>query len=186
MTPRALLPCVVTAALPVLLVTACTGGAPEYEQRPEPSAERHRIAVDPRPHFEGERAVVLAVGRLAPAVGTDSCRDEDAPIWVCDRDAQDRYLVGQRLDATLREARMDVADGGTSWTVSLRFRAEDRRDVVTVGEGARDRDAFALVLDDRREVLVVAPSPDVDHGVLRLPGLTRSEAWDTVETLAVE
>ena len=182
MTTRTRRTAVAVSALAVLLVGACDSGAGEPGSGPAVPEGRSVGSAEP-PHFLGEREVTLAAGQLS--VGGGSCAGDDAPYWVCDPLQEDRFRAWREpRAATLREARMDVAQGGLSWAVTVRFDRSGTRLLADVRDQAQGLGAAVLVLDGGDEVLLSATVPDVEDGVLRVDRLTKPEAWDLVERLA--
>lgn len=169
------------AVLAALMVTGCDGADPAATS---PSPTGGPVTEVVRPHFEGARPVRLAVGQILLGSG---CQADTAPEWVCDPEADRTYRrFGDPLEVTLREARMDLVGGGTSWTVTLRFDPRDRQAVVATREDARGMGAFVVLLDSDEQVLAAAAVPDVGRGVIRLSQLDKREAWRTVERLAAK
>lgn len=171
------------AALAAALATGVGGcdlgrGTPEGDAAPA----RPTVSVTPveRPHFTGRQRVSLVSGLTV--FGEGGCRDDRAPAWVCDPARDREYLTTRPAHpAHLLEARMDLADGGTSWTVSLRLDPADRPGLRAAREDARASGAMVLVLDGRGDVLLAATVTDAEGAVIRLAGLAKPEAWDTVE-----
>ena len=184
MTPRPGYATAVLALSGLLLGGGCDSGGPgDPSASPAPQAEP--ALTSERPHFRGKRPVSLAVG--LPSVGEEGCEADTAPEWVCDPDKRSTFLVLEdKRRATLLEARMDVADGGTSWTVTLRFDRAGRRGLAEVRERARASGAMVLVLDEADELLLSASVPHAEEGAIALTQLAKPEAWNTVERLAAE
>ena len=171
-------------AVAALAATAATwaGGCDDADQRPAAAESEAGVAVAAeRPHFVGRRELLLAVG--APDSSSD-CDEDTAPEWVCDPGAGRSEELGHGgVRVVLEEARMDVAGGGTSWRVTLRFASGDRAELRTAREGARRTDAPLLVLEGQ-QVLAVAAPRDSDGRVIRLSRMTKPAAWDLVDRLA--
>jgi hypothetical protein len=171
------------AALLSAMLTGCDGQAPAASPEP-PRESATTTATVERPHFRGHRPVTLTLGRVV--VGDDGgCLADDAPEWVCDP-AEDRpYLAfGVRRPADLVEARMDLAGGGTSWTVTARLAREDARDLRRLRALARSSGALVLVLDPAGDALLAVPVTDLERGVISLSQLGKPEAWSLVERIA--
>ena len=184
MTTRVLRTAVAASALAALLGGGCDAGSGEPGPGPA-RPEGEPVGTTEPPHFRGEREVTLAAGQLS--VGGGSCAEDDAPYWVCDPLQEDRFRAWHEpRAATLREASMDVAQGGLSWAVTVRFDRPGTRVLTDVRDQAQGLGAAVLVLDGGDEVLLSATVPDVEDGVLQVDRLTKPDAWDLVERLAGE
>jgi hypothetical protein len=164
-----------------LLLGCSPGGEDATERRSDPGPE----VVQPttRPHFRGDLAVTLATGRSL--YGEAACPGEPDDDRVCDPAENREYLVlGRTSRVRLVEARMDLADGNTSWTATVTFAADSTRDLVAHRELARESGAVVLVLDGTDEVLLVAPVTRIEGRRITYPLLAKPDAWDLVERIA--
>jgi hypothetical protein len=172
-------------ALAVTLTAALAAGCDAEGEAPVPEPPRGAgtAATTERPHFRGHRPVILTQGRFV--VTGEGCLADDAPEWVCDPHRDRPYLAfGDSRTADLVEARMDVAGGGTSWTVTARLARQDAGALRRLAALARGSGALVLVLDRTGDVLLPAAVTDIERGVISLSLLTKPEAWDLVERIA--
>lgn len=171
------------ATLAAVLLAGCDGQDPAPATGPARETATAAATVE-RPHFRGHRPVTLTLGRIV-VDGDNGCLADDAPAWVCDPARNRPYLAfGGRRSADLVEARMDLAGGGTSWTVTVRLAREATGPLRRLGREARSSGALVLVLDEAGDVLLPVPVTDLDGGVISLSQLSKPEAWDLVERIA--
>lgn len=164
-----------------LLVGCSWGGDGAADRRDEPPPEVAQPTT--RPHFRGDLAVTLATGRSL--YGEASCPGDPDDDRVCDPAEDREYLVLGRTDrARLVEARMDLAGGHTSWTVTVTFSPDSTRALIGQRETARESGAVVLVLDGTDEVLLVAPVTRIEGRRVTFPLLAKPEAWDLVAGIA--
>ena len=79
---------------------------------------------------------------------------------------------------------MDPAQGNTEWTATVVFAPESAGRLRDFREQARATGTAVLVMDEARQVLVMASVPRIEGRRLTYPGLTKPEAWDLVEQIA--
>ncbi len=163
------------ALLAACLLTGCDSGPGTTAPAPEPTPLETS-----RPHFTGGLEVALQTGRII--YGGDDCTVDPDDDRVCDRDEDRSYFVfGEPADARLVEARMDLSDDATSWTVTLEFSPESARSLRRYRELARSSGAVVLLLDDAGEVLVMATVPRIEGRAITFENLPKTGAWDLVE-----
>lgn len=164
------------AALALLLgASGCTAESPA-----RPAGEEPTLVLDSgRPHFEGQRAVTVQAGRIVYSGQT--CDPVEGRGRVCSLDGERTYLAfGKVKQVTLTEARMEPADGNTTWTASLRFAPEDRRAVRRSVAEATASGAVVLILDENQVVLLPTPVTEFFGARVLLENLTKQQAWDVV------
>jgi hypothetical protein len=157
------------------LLAGCDSGTDAAPPVAEPTP-----LVTSRPHFTGALEVDLQIGRIV--YGGDDCRVDPADDRVCDRDEDRSYLVfGEAADARVVEARMDLSDDSTSWTVTLEVSPESAPDLRRYRELARSSGAVVLVLDEVGEALVMATVPQIEGRRITFENRSKPEAWTLVE-----
>lgn len=159
------------------LLSACDigGGVP-----PEPSAAPGSPAPTGRPHFTGTTEVTLRTGRIY--YSEEPCPPTPTDDKVCDPEGSRAYLLfGEPARARVVEARMDLVQGGTSWTATTVFSRDSGATLRRMRELARSSGAVVLVLGRAGHSLLVAPVTRVEGRRITYPDLSKPEAWDTVE-----
>ena len=162
------------------LLAGCSwGGGGGDADRPAPAADPAPVS---RPHFTGVLDVTVRTGRIVYADAP--CRSPGEGR-VCDPENEREYLLlDAPASARLVEARMDLAGGGTSWTVTVTFARDSARALTRQRDLARRSGAVVLVLDGTDEVLLTVPVTRVEGRRVTYPLLDKPGAWALVDRIA--
>lgn len=147
------------------------------------------LALDPvsgLPHFQGSVDIRLTAGTRV--VGFRYCEPAPERGRFCSADKQATYLTypESTADVVLTDVTMAQNEQHTDWTVTLTV--DDPKAARRAGKFAVSRAGTLLFVGPEDSVVLAHQpvnrlEPSIRNGTIIVPGITKAEAWDLVESM---